>query len=131
MMDKNLSINWFKQSEYDFKSAKSNAEIGNHALACFLAYESSVKIVSGYLYNKGAEFIWGSSLSDLCEDAMVFDPSFDLVKSVAMLLDKYCLPTRFPSNLPGSPPYEIYDNNDSSRAIEIADEVIKTIKSRL
>ena len=58
MMDKNLSVNWFKQSEYDFKSAKSNAEIGNHALACFLAYESSVKIVSGYLYNKGAEFVW-------------------------------------------------------------------------
>lgn len=131
MMDKNLSENWIKQSNYDLESAKSNAELGNHALACFLSHESAVKIVSGYLYSKGAEFVWGSSLSDLCEDAMVFDPSFDLVKSVAMLLDKYYLPTRFPTNLPGDSPYEVYDNNDSSRAIEIAEEVTKTIKSRL
>ena len=85
-----------KQANYDFEVAKFNAKSGHHALACFLCHESAVKIVTAYIYSKGAEFVWGTSLSDLCEDAMVFDPSFDLVKSIAMLLDKYYIGTRLP-----------------------------------
>ena len=131
MTNNKLAENCIKQAQYDLETAKSNAKDGHHALACFLSYESAVKIVSGFLYKKGAEFVWGSSISDLCEDAMVFDPSFDLVKSIAMLLDKYSHQTRFPTSLPGNTPYEVYDKNDSARSIEISEEVMITIINRI
>ncbi len=126
-----LSNNWVKQANYDFEVAKFNAKAGHHALACFLCHESAVKIVTAYIYSKGAEFVWGTSLSDLCEDAMVFDPSFDLVKSIAMLLDKYYIGTRLPSSLPSTAPYEVYDKSDSEKSLEIAKAVFDGVIKRM
>ena len=42
-----------------------------------------------FIYNHGAEHVWGHSLADLCEDAKAFDPGFEFVKSVAGLLDQH------------------------------------------
>ena len=63
-------------------------------------------------------------------DFYVYTPE-ELVKSIAMLLDKYSHQTRFPTSLPGNTPYEVYDKNDSARSIEIAEEVMKTIINRI
>ena len=43
------------------------------------------KILTAYLYGKGAEDVWGHSLADLCEDATNFDTTFEMIKSVAVL----------------------------------------------
>ena len=75
--------------------------------------------------------VWGQHLSDLCEDAMAFDPSFDFVKSVASLLDKHALATRNPDAVAGAIPFEIYDSSDSEHALEIATEVLETVQSKI
>lgn len=87
--------------------------------------------MSGYLLARGADHVWGHALADLCEDAMQLDSSFDVIKSVAMLLDKYYLPTRYPTGLPGGVPHEVYDGVDSERALEIARDVIEFVSTKL
>ena len=115
----------------DLEAARANAEQERHALACFLAHETAVKAVKGFLYKKGAEMVWGGHLSDLCEDAMAFDPSFDFVKTVAVLLDKHFISSRNPDVIGNSIPAHVYDSTDSERAIEIAQDVLNTVKQKL
>ena len=82
---------WLRQSDHDLADAELVAAAGRHALACFLCHQSAEKVVTAYLLARGAEHVWGHALADLCEDAMAFEPAFDLLKSVAVLLDKYHL----------------------------------------
>ncbi len=122
---------WISQASHDLDAAKANAVEGRHALACFLCHQVAEKAVTGFLYARGAEQVWGHSLADLCEDALAFDQSFDLVKSIAILLDKHFLGARYPESLPGGVPAEAYDALDSERALEVAEDVLGAVNQRL
>ena len=122
---------WLAQSEHDLNDARMAAEAGRHSLACFMCHQSAEKAVTAYLYSKGAESVWGHSLSDLCQDAMALDPSFDFIRSIAMLLDKHYLGARYPSGLPGGVPSETYESFDSERALEVAGDVRDFVNERL
>ena len=62
---------------------------------------------------------------------MALDPTFDVIKSVAILLDKHFLGARYPSALPGGVPHDAYDELDSQRALEIARDVREFVLRRL
>lgn len=62
---------------------------------------------------------------------MVFDPSFDVVKSVAILLDKHFLAARYPSALPGGVPWEAYEAEDARRALTLAGQVLSAVEERM
>ena len=125
------SAPWLRQAEYDLAGGRFAASGGYHALACFLSQQAAEKAVAAFLFAKGAERVWGNALADLCEDAMAFDPGFDVLKSAAVLLDKYYLGTRYPSALPGGVPAEAYDREDSERALALAEEVLGFVQTRL
>ncbi len=119
------------QAGHDLVAAEHAVSGGFHALACFLCQQAGEKAVSGYLFARGADHLWGHALADLCEDAMQLDSSFDVIKSVAMLLDKYHHPTRYPTGLPGGVPHDVYDEVDSRRALEIAQDVVEFVSTKL
>ena len=131
MIGRSESERWLSQSRRDLEAAEHASDGGFHSLACFLSQQAGEKAVSGYLFARGADHIWGHALADLCEDAMQLDTSFDVIKSVAMLLDKYYHPTRYPTGLPGGIPHDVYDQTDSSRAIEIARDVLQFVETKL
>jgi HEPN domain-containing protein len=122
---------WLSQARHDLEAARANAEEGRYALACFLSHQSAEKAVAGFLYSRGAEQVWGHALADLCEDAQAFDQSFDLVKSIAVLLDKHFLGARYPESIVGGVPAEAYEQIDSERAVEIAGDVFEAVRQRL
>lgn len=130
MTARDSSASWLIQADADLAAARANAEHDRHALACFLSHDAAVKAVKGFLYKQGAEMVWGDHLSDLCEDAMAFDPSFDFVKSVAALLDKHHLAARNPDAIAGGVPAEVYNSTDSENALSIAEEVLNTVRSK-
>ena len=131
MSGRSESDRWMAQAQHDLAAAEHAVEGDFHALACFLCQQAGEKAVAGYLFARGADHIWGHALADLCEDAMQLDTSFDVIKSVAMLLDKYHQPTRYPTGLPGGVPHEVYDDLDSDRALEIARDVIEFVSTKL
>ena len=126
-----VTRSWFVQSKHDLEAATANAEDGRHALACFLAQQAAEKAVVAFIYNHGAEQVWGHALADLCEDAKAFDPSFEFVKSVAGLLDQHQIGARYPQTLTGGAPCESYEALDAERALEIASEVVRGIGEKL
>jgi HEPN domain-containing protein len=112
-----------RQSRHDLADAEFAAAHDRHALACFLSHQAGEKAVAAFLFARGAEYVWGHALADLCQDAIALEPSFDLIATVAVLLDKYHTATRYPTGLPGGIPAEAYDAHDSARAIAIARDV--------
>ena len=122
---------WLRQSEHDLADARLVGEAGRAALACFLCHQAAEKAVTAYLLARGAERVWGHALADLCEDALQLDPSFDLIKTVAVLLDKHFLGARYPTSLPGGVPAEAYEPRDAERALEVAQDVRSFVLERL
>lgn len=122
---------WMRQAERDLEDAGFLQEGKRYNLACFVSQQAGEKALKAYLYHQGAEDVWGHSLADLCEDAKVLNRMFDVIKSLAVLLDKYHDLTRYPHMLPGSIPSEAYDEVDAERAIHIAQEVISFVKVQM
>mgnify|MGYP001430402303 CR=1 FL=1 len=122
---------WLRQAERDLLDARFLQEGERYNLACFMAQQAGEKAVKGYLYHQGVEDVWGHSLADLCEDAKILNMMFDVIKSQAVLLDKYYDLTRYPHLLPGGISAEAYDSIDGERAIHIADQVIDFVKTQM
>ena len=122
---------WLRQAERDLEDAKFLREGHRDNVACFMGQQAGEKAVKAYLYHQGVEDVWGHSLADLCEDAKILNRMFDMIKSLAVLLDKYHDLTRYPHLLPGGIPSEAYDEIDSERAIYVAGEVISFVKVQM
>src|SRR4051794_40237696 len=122
---------WMSQSGHDLADARFLMAFARDALCCFLCHQSAEKAVTAYLLARGAEHVWGHALADLCEDALALDPSFDLIKTVAVLLDKHFLGARYPTALPGGVPSDAYEARDSERALEVAEDVRRFVLERL
>ena len=120
-----------RQAERDLEDAVFLREGKRYNLACFMGQQAGEKAVKAYLYHQGAEDVWGHALADLCEDAKILNRMFDVIKSLAVLLDKYHDLTRYPHLLPGGIPAEAYDDVDAERAIHIAGEVISFVKVQM
>ena len=128
---RNEADRWLRQAEHDLADAELAAGHGRHALACFLCHQAAEKSVTAFLFSRGAEHVWGHALADLCQDAIVLDPLFELAMTEAVLLDKHYLGARYPSGLPGGVPAEAYDGRDSERALEIARSVRRFVELRM
>lgn len=81
------------------------------------------------LYARGEKVI-GHSVAELYKRAIEHDRGLEEFKNVSGL-DKYYIPTRYPNGLPGGVPYEAFDEVDATRAIELASEVVESIRARL
>ena len=128
---KSEGARWMRQAEKDLEDARFLQEGHRYNLACFMGQQAGEKAVKAYLYHQGAEDVWGHSLADLCEDAKLLNMMFDVIKSMAILLDKYHDLTRYPHLLPGGIPAEAYDAEDSQRAVYVAQEVISFVKVQM
>ncbi len=122
---------WLRQAGHDLDDAAFGASGARHALACFLAHQAAEKAVTAFLYFSGAESVWGHALADLCEDALTFDPSFEMIRAEAALLDRHYLGARYPSTLPGGVPWEAYEGADAERALQIARAVVLFAEERI
>jgi HEPN domain-containing protein len=122
---------WLRQAEQDIKDAEFNRAGERYNVACFLCQQAAEKAVKAYLYHRGAEDVWGHSLTDLCEDAKLFEMFFDTVKSEARQLDKYYEITRYPGYLPGGISSEAFDDIDAERALFLGNTVVDFVKERL
>jgi HEPN domain-containing protein len=122
---------WLRQAEQDIKDAEFNRAGERYNVACFLCQQAAEKAVKAYLYHRGAEDVWGHSLTDLCEDAKLFEMFFDTVKSEARQLDKYYEITRYPGYLPGGISSEAFDDIDAERALFLGNIVVDFVKERL
>jgi len=121
---------WLRQAEQDLDDARYNLKGTDH-LVCFLSQQSAEKALKAFLYARGEEMVWGHSVSELCKRAVSLDKDLERIRRDAATLDKYYIPTRYPNGLPGGILAEAFEKRDANRAIEITEEVIKIIETKV
>lgn len=122
---------WLAQARRDFSDACYAAEGSRWNLACFLAQQSAEKALKAYLFERGAETVWGHSVAELCSDAAVHDTAFSDLGKEAAALDQYYIPTRYPNGLPGGIPADAYARIDAERALGLTERVILLVGEKL
>ncbi|MCL6580721.1 MAG: HEPN domain-containing protein [Firmicutes bacterium] len=123
---------WFLQAGQDLEAARVLTSAGHHNLACFHCQQAVEKALKAFLFSRGAWDIRGHGAGVLCDDAATLDPAFRELRSTVAPVDKYYIPTRYPNGLGTSGlPFEVYDADDSARAIRIAEQALEFVERRL
>ena len=124
-------LRWLRQAERDLDDAEYSLAGRRYNLACFLCQQTAEKALKAILYAKGAEQVLGHSVADLATECANLDDDFRVLKPKAAPLDHYYVPTRYPNSLPGGIPAEAFDEADARRALALAGEVIRLVKTKL
>lgn len=122
---------WFEQAQQDLMDARYLTEGGRHNVACFLAQQAAEKALKAFLYDRGAESVWGHSVEALCREAADEDPDFAVEAVELAPLDQYYIPTRYPNALPGGIPSRAYVAEDARRAIALAERTLALVADKL
>jgi len=121
---------WLDTAAEDLRAARTLAEAGLHAHACFSAQQCAEKAVKAAWYSIGTP-PWGHSVRKLIEEFPGKDrlPDVDALIPKAVVLDRLYVPTRYPNGLPDFTPDKSYFPADSEQAIRLADDLWQTFKS--
>lgn len=123
---------WLAQAEHDLDDARFNAGGARHNVAAFLAEQAAEKALKAFLYAQGLREVRGHSVLQLGQQTAAFDAALAQVAETAAPLDQYYVPTRYPNGLaPGGVPSLAYTEQDSDRAIGLADQVLAAVRERL
>ena len=121
---------WLRQAENDLAFARLALREGFFAQACFMSHQVAEKALKSLAYNRGDRYVSGHSLLDLMSSLVTTHKQLAEHTKLAKILDRYYVPTRYPDALPGSVPFEVYDDKDeASEAVQGAAAVVETARS--
>jgi HEPN domain-containing protein len=102
--------------------------------ACFHAQQAGEKALKAVWHYADAD-PWGYSIRKLIEDLENVDLSlYGRLKSLlraGTMLDRFCIPTRYPNGLPELTPGEAYLDEDAEECIRDATEILTVVKALL
>ncbi|MCB4755754.1 MAG: HEPN domain-containing protein [Elusimicrobia bacterium] len=122
---------WLTFAHDDARAAKNlfSAEIWN--LVCFHAQQATEKALKAFLRMHMDQIPRVHSLAKLTELCSKIDRTFLRHKQIALLLDRFYIPTRYPEAAPGSLPEGLPGRDDAKVAIQHMKRVLKHVSKRL
>ena len=126
------ALRWIETAEEDLDAARVLLREAKYSHACFLAQQSGEKSVKALWYFLG-EDPWGHSIHKLILDLPEGITKKELAKiqDDAAALDRFYIPTRYPSGLPDLTPGKYYFQKDAEFAIGIAESILSMIRDIL
>lgn len=115
------AVAWFEYATEDIKSARVLFDAGIYPSACFHAQQAVEKALKGLLSitDDAGKIHSVTKLSKVVRE-LKYDEQEALPKVAK--LDTYYMTTRYPDMLPGVLATDIYDANDASDAIGVAEQ---------
>jgi HEPN domain-containing protein len=105
------------------------AELWN--LVCFHAQQATEKVLKAFLRAHMNQIPRVHSLAKLIELCSKIDRTFLRHKQLALLLDRYYIPTRYPEAAPGSLPEGLPEKDDAKLALQYMKRILKFVNKRL
>ena len=115
---------WLRQARNDLDFVKVALREGFFAQACFNSHQVAEKALKALAYHRGDRVVLGHSLTELIARLSESFPPLSELTSLAGALDQYYVPTRYPNALPGSAPFEVYDQVQAEKAVKGAEKVM-------
>ena len=134
--EKNIreAIRWFKTAEDDLDSARILKDSGKYAHSCFHSQQAAEKSLKAVWYFLD-EDPWGHSIMKLIDE---LEPvSSDLyqkiepLKRIALVLDRFYIPTRYPDGLPDITPDVAFTGEDALTCFSHAGKIMDVVRSVL
>ena len=120
----NRSGDWLKQAERDLKQAKLSLSGEFYEWACFIAQQAAEKAVKA-LCEKHKVMTRTHQLTRLLEAVKDLEEvPADLLQKGATL-DRFYIPTRYPSGFESGVPMEYFFQRDAEEAISYAEKIIR------
>ena len=124
------SADWIDQAESDLNHARSDLKNGFHDWACFSAQQSAEKALKAVFQKFGGE-AWGHSVADLLMELGDAHAVPEDLKDMALELDKFYIPTRYPNAHPSGSPRKRYTQKEAERMIGYAEKIFEFCKNLL
>ena len=121
---------WLSQAENDLTAARLLLRNGFFAQACFLSHQVTEKALKAVAYYDGDDEVTGHRLRELTTGLQTAHPKLSDCFGIAGLLDRYYIPTRYPSAPNGTAPFEAYTKEQATEAIEGAGQVVSIAKDQ-
>lgn len=119
---------WLRTAREDLAAAQTLCRNDLFSHACFLAQQAGEKAIKALWHNSG-EDPWGHSIQRL----LTVFPDLSVRKELegfltdAVLLDRYYIPTRYPSGLPDLTPGQVYFMQDAEAALAAAARLLSKV----
>jgi len=117
---------WLEQAQWDLKAAGDSAAAGNYEWACFQAQQAAEKALKSFLLAAGRSRIVSHSVRVLLTECEQVEPRFSDLR-IAVELDRYYVPTRYPNGLPGDVPHAHFTAEAAERCRSLASSVIEFV----
>ena len=128
--NKENSLRWQRQAEYDLNQGIKLLADGNFSYASFFAEQAAQKILKAFLIFKGRRFITIHSVGELLKEAAALDNKFSPLINKGKKLDRHYLISRYPDALPEPAiPAESYTKDEAEEAVEIAKQIFEITKN--
>lgn len=121
---------WLEKAEDDLRYASGNLKASFYDLVCYLTQQAAEKALKAYLVLKGVppkkyKIHLLPKLLEMCEK---FNPEFKSLLGESKILDRYYIPTRYPSF-----PAQIgkFTQDKAQKAIRLASKVINFTKKNI
>lgn len=118
---------WMNQAENDLLWAQHSYDGQFFSQTCFIAQQASEKALKAYCFTKGFDIVRTHSLYQIIKNLK----ENGILEKNARELDIYYISARYPDALPSGAPYEIITEEQASRALQAAREMITIIAKRL
>jgi len=134
--EKNIkeAMRWFRTAEDDLDSARILRDNGKYAHSCFHSQQAAEKSLKAVWYLVD-EDPWGHSVKKLIDDLKSINPDlykeFGHLTRMALILDRFYIPTRYPNGLPDITPDVAFTDEDSEECINHAENIIDAVRSVL
>ena len=116
---------WLEAGRGDLDFARYAREGGFYAQACFHAQQAAEKAIKAVHFHDGARAVIGHNLRHLIS---TLDPPREELSALldgARELDLLYVPTRYPNGLDAGTPAEAFSDDQSDRAISIAEHIVE------
>ena len=112
---------WLQTAREDLQAAEVLLKAKMYAPACFHAQQSGEKAVRALWYLSDAD-PWGHSVQRLISEfpRQGEMPNYHQWVELGALLDKFYIPTRYPTGLPDLTPGQVYLEEDAQRGVKAA-----------
>lgn len=125
---------WLATAEDDLDTAMILMREGKYAHSCFHSQQAGEKALKALWYSADAD-PWSHSIKKLIEDlepvnSALYEAMQPLIK-LAMLLDRFYIPTRYPNGLPDITPDKAFGEEDAETCLKHSMQILDTVRSTI
>jgi len=118
------SIDWLRQAENDLEWAEDTFNDARWSQVCYVAQQVGEKALKALAIKRGASQVRSHSIVDIAKGLKENGE----IEKAGKRLDQYYMTTRYPDSLPSGAPFEFFDEDQATEALNFAKTIVGFVR---